>query len=246
MGFNLPFEIMRLYSTIWMRSRSRVVVKGLEDLPPREKGEKRVYLLMNHSTSFDVVALLHLSKGPFAILMDKEAFSFPIVGRILEKAGFIRLDKSNSKPAVQECVDKVNSGVPLIISLHEGSSALGEWGRPRTGGVRIAHLTGAKLYPIFLKVEDEHIRHLSFRSANGAEHPYTTFKNTFYFVEFLRPLDLSSLSPEPKYEEYFEVAKALDEKANSVEARYETFLADNNERFAPLRRKGGARYRVAW
>jgi hypothetical protein len=42
------------------------------------------------------------------------------------------------------------------------------------------------------------------------------------------------------------VAKALDEKAEAVEARYETFLAENRERFAPLKRRGGSKLRVAW
>jgi 1-acyl-sn-glycerol-3-phosphate acyltransferase len=246
MGFNLPFSVMRLYSTLWMRSRARVVVKGADELPPRKKGEKRVYILMNHSTTFDIVALMHLSREPFAILMDGGAFKFPIIGHILRAAGFVPLDKSNSQASVQECVDKVNKGVPLLISLHEGNSTLGDWGRPRTGGIRIAHLTGATVCPIFLKVEEEHIRHLSFKGTNGVEYPYTTFKNTFYFVEFLKPLDLSSLPADAKYEDYFEVAKDLNEKLEAVEARYDTFLADNRERFAPLRRRGGARFKVAW
>ena len=81
---------------------------------------------------------------------------------------------------------------------------------------------------------------------NGTEYPYTTFRNTFYFIEFLKPVDLSSLPPEPSHEDYFEVAKAWTRRPRSVEARYETYLADNRERFAPLRRRGGSRFRVAW
>lgn len=246
MRLNLPFSIMKLYSTIWMRSKARVVVKGQDELPQRRHGEKRVYVLLNHSTTFDIVALMHLSKEPFAILMDKGAFHFPIIGHILKGAGFVPLDKDDSKASVQKCIDKVNRGVPLLISLHEGDSTLGERGRPRTGGIRIAHLTGAKLYPIFLKVEDERIRHLSFKGTNGVEYPYTTFRNTFYFVEFLKPIDLSGLPEDASYEDYFGVAKELDTKLESVEERYDTFLADNRERFAPLRRRGGARFKVAW
>lgn len=246
MIMNLPFKAMSLYSTIWMRSRARVVVKGLDELPLRVKGEKRVYLLLNHSTTFDIVALMHASKEPFAILMDKGAFAFPVVRRFLKGAGFIPLDKANSKGAVQKCIDTVNSGRPLLISLHDGDSTLGEWGRPRTGGIRIAHLTGATVYPIFLKVEDDKIRRLSFKGVNGIEYSYTTFRNSFYFIEFLKPVDLSGLPSEPSYEDYSEVAKALDEKAEAVEARYETFLSTNRERFAPLRRRGGTRFRVAW
>jgi 1-acyl-sn-glycerol-3-phosphate acyltransferase len=246
MAINIPFKIMSLYSTIWMRAKARVIVKGLDDLPPRKKGEKRVYLLLNHSTTYDVVALMHVSKEPFAILMDRGAFTFPIIRHVLHGAGFIPLDKDDSKPCVAACIYTVNKGKPLVISLHEGDSTLGDWGKPRTGGIRIAKATGAKLYPIFLKVEDERIRHLSFKGVNGTEYPYTTFKNTFYFIEFLKPVDLSSLPSEPSYEQLFEVAKTLDQKAGDVEARYEAFLADNRERFAPLKRRGGTRFRVAW
>ena len=48
MPVNIPFKIMSLYSTIWMKSKARVIVRGLDELPPRGKDEKRVYLLLNH------------------------------------------------------------------------------------------------------------------------------------------------------------------------------------------------------
>jgi 1-acyl-sn-glycerol-3-phosphate acyltransferase len=246
MRLNIPFKIMNLYSTIWMRAKARVIVKGLDDLPPRKRGEKRVYLLLNHSTTYDVVALMHVSKEPFAIMMDKGAFTFPIIRHILRGAGFIPLDKSDTKTAVEACDAALAAGRPLLISLHDGDSTLGEWGRPKTGGIRLAHRAGAKVYPIFLKVEDDRIRRLSFKGVNGTEYPYTTFRNTLYFIEFLKPVELSSLPGEPSREEYAAVAKALDAKATEVEARYEAFLAENRERFAPLRRRGGSRFRVAW
>jgi len=237
---------MSVYSTIWMRAKARVIVKGLDDVRPREKGEKRVYLLLNHSTTFDIVALMHVSKEPFAILMDKGAFTFPIIRHVLNGAGFIPLNKVDSKPAIEACGAALEEGKPLFISLHDGDSTLGDWGKPRTGGIRLAHLAGAKLYPLFLKVEADRIRRLSFKGVNGTEYPYTTFRNSFYFIEFLKPVDLSSLPSLPSHENYFEVAKLLDAKADEVEARYETFLSENRERFAPLRRKGGSPLRVAW
>jgi 1-acyl-sn-glycerol-3-phosphate acyltransferase len=246
MGINIPFAIMKLYSGIWMRAKARVVVKGLDDLKPREKGERRVYLIINHSTSFDLVALMHVSKDPFAVLMDEAAFGFPIIRHILKGAGFIALHEADSKASVESCIAAVEAGRPLLISLHDGSSALGKWGRPRTGGIRIAHETGAKIYPVFLKVENERIRRLTFKAMDGTEHSYTTFKDSFYFIEFLKPLELSRLPPEPSREDFSLIAKSLDEKANSIEARYERYLEENRERFAPLKRRGGSRMRIAW
>jgi 1-acyl-sn-glycerol-3-phosphate acyltransferase len=246
MAWNIPFKIMSLYSTIWMRAKARVIVKGLDDLPSRAKDEKRVYIVINHSTTYDVVALMHVSKNPFAIMMDKGAFTFPVIRHILKGAGFIPLDKTDSKAAMAACADALEARRPLVISLHEGDSTLGDWGKPRTGGIRLAHMAGAKIYPLFLKVEDDRIRRLSFKGVNGMEYPYTTFRNTFYFIEFLKSVDISHLSATPTYEEFFEVAKSLDALAEEVEARYETFLEENRERFAPLRRRGGSRFKVAW
>lgn len=243
---DIAFKIMSIYSTIWMKSKARVVVKGLDELPRRKRGERRVYVLLNHSTTYDIVALMHVSKEPFVILMDGGAFTFPIIRHLLHGAGFVPLDKKNSKPAFESCVKAVESGKPLLISLHGGDSTHGDWGKPRTGGLRIARKTGAKVYPVFLKVEDDRIRYLKFKGINGTEYPYTTFKNTFFFIEFLKPVDLSYLPEDAPYESYFEVAKKLDEELERVEARYEAFLSENKERFAPLRRRGGSRYRVAW
>jgi 1-acyl-sn-glycerol-3-phosphate acyltransferase len=229
-----------------MKAKARVVVKGLDEVPPRKRGEKRVYVLLNHSTTYDIVALMHVSKEPFVILMDGGAFTFPIIRHLLHRAGFVPLERDNSKPAFEACVDAVEAGKPLLISLHGGDSTQGDWGKPRTGGLRIARRTGAKIYPIFLKVEEDRIRYLKFKGVNGAEYPYTTFKNTFFFIEFLKPLDISSLPEDAPYEAYFEVAQKLDEELERVEGRYEAFLSENRERFAPLRRRGGTRFRVAW
>jgi len=240
------FKVMSIYSTIWMRAKARVVVKGLDEVPPRKRGEKRVYVLLNHSTTYDIVALMHVSKEPFVILMDGGAFTFPIIRHFLHGAGFVPLNKDDSKPAFESCVQAIEGGKPLLISLHAGDSTIGDWGKPRTGGLRIARRTGAKVYPIFLKVEDDRIRHLKFKGVNGAEYPYTTFKDTFYFIEFLKPVDLSHLAVDAPYEDYFKAAQDLDAELERVEAKYEAFLSENRERFAPLRRRGGTRFRVAW
>ena len=240
------FKLLNIYSTIWMKAKARVIVRGHDDIPPRVKGERRVYVLLNHSTTYDVVALMHISREPFVVMMDRGAFTFPVIRHILSGAGFVPLDKKDSKPAFQACAEALREGRPVLISLHEGDSTIGEWGRPRTGGIRLAHMTGAKLYPIFLKVENDRIRHLKFTGVNGTEYPYTTFKNSFYFIEFLPPVDLSSLPEGAVYEDYFAVAKNLDAERERVEEGYEAYLDENRERFAPIRRRGGSRLRIAW
>jgi 1-acyl-sn-glycerol-3-phosphate acyltransferase len=238
---SLPFIIMRAYATVWTRKHARVVVKGLDEIALRRKGERRVYLLLDRSTTFDIMALLHVSEEPFAIMMERTSFGVPGLRRLQRAAGLIPLDAADPRPALEAGAAALDRGRPLLASLRaaDGSSA-------RTDGIRLARERGAALYPIFLKAEDDRVRTKTFRGRDGIERPYTTFKDSFYFIEFLRPFDLSGLSAAPSEAELAATAAELDARASQVDSRYETFLADNRERFADLKRRGGTRYRVAW
>ena len=44
-----------------------------------------MYVLMNHSTSYDAVALFHCSANRFGVVMDREAFEFPVIGHPLTR-----------------------------------------------------------------------------------------------------------------------------------------------------------------
>jgi 1-acyl-sn-glycerol-3-phosphate acyltransferase len=240
------FNILRFYSTLWMWSNARVVSRGAESLQSQKDKEKRVYLVLNHSTTYDAVALIHLSKEPFTILMDEGAFKVPIVGGILRRAGFIPLEKSDSKAGFNACVDAVNEGRPLFVSLHDGSMTSGQAGRPRTGALRIAHLTGATIYPIFVKAEEARIRRSSIKGADGSANPFSTFKNSLYFVDFLPSFDLSSLPQDASYEDFFKVALSLDAKAEEVDRYYENLASEHGDLMSSLPRWGGARFRIGW
>lgn len=245
-GRRLAFKILNWYSTLWMSAKAKVEVLGLEKVPPRAEGERRVYVLLNHSTTYDIVALMHISKRPFVIMMDKGAFTFPVIGHVLRRAGFVPLEKDSSRAAFEECGAAVLRGDPLVISLHEGDSTLGKFGPPRTGGIRIAHSTGATLYPIYLKVEDAKIRHLSFKGINGTTYPYTTFRNAVYCIEFLKPFSLASLPPEPAYADFRRVAEELDQERARMDGLYGETMRRLEISLAEARRRGGSSLRVAW
>ena len=245
-GRKLAFKILNWYSTLWMSAKAKVEVRGLENIPERAEGERRVYVLLNHSTTYDIVALMHISKRPFVIMMDQGAFTFPVIGRILRRAGFVPLEKESSKAAFEECSQAVRRGYPLVISLHEGDSTIGKFGPPRTGGIRIAHSAGPSLYPIYLKVEDAKISHLSFRGINGTSYPYTTFRNAVYSIEFLKPFSLSSLPPEPAYEDFRRVAEELDQERARMDGLYGETMRQLETDLAEARRRGGSPLRVAW
>lgn len=246
-GRDFAYGILHAYSTLWMRSRAELIVEGLENVPVGPDRPKRVYVLLNHSTTYDVVALMHLARKPFVIMMDRGAFTFPVIRHVLSGAGFIPLDKDSSIHAVGRCVAAVKDGRPLVISLHEGDSTIGGWGRPRTGGVRIAHAAGAQIIPVFLYMEPDRIRNLRFKGVNGTEYPYTTFKNTRYWVRFLPPQSIEDLPAGAGYDDYRAVADSLDQLADGLERQYELMLAEETERRGDEprpRRKGGCSVRV--
>jgi 1-acyl-sn-glycerol-3-phosphate acyltransferase len=242
---NAAFRILRIYSTLWMRAKSRVIIDGRENLPT-DRSQKRAYIVINHSTSFDLVALMHISGSRFSVVMDEGAFNFPVIRRLFSAAGFIPLVKSDSGRAVEAAVAKIRAGVPVVNSLTGGGSTIGDEERPRTGGIRIAHLAGASIHPVFTMVEENKKRHLSFKGTDGHAYPYTTFRDTLYFVRFLPPIPASEFGPTETYESYQKVAQRLKELADREQQKYERLLAERKAEFDGLRRRGGAAEKVLW
>jgi len=245
MSADLAFRIIRAYSTAWMRSRCRVLLHGEEHLPTAP-GSRRVYLLLNHSTSYDLVALIHLAANRFSVVMDEGAFHFPVIGRLFHAAGFIPLVKSDSGAAIRRAVDTIHAGMPVVMSLTDGGSAIGVESRPRTGGVRIANLAGADIYPVFTMVEKDRLRHRSFRGRNGETYSYTTFRDTFYIVSFLPPIPASSFAEHETYESYRQVAEGLKELSDREQERFSRMMREDAGELAGLRRRGGSDRRVRW
>lgn len=241
------FALIRAYATVWMRSHSRVLLFGQDQLASLPRG-KRVYIVLNHSTSYDAVALFHLSAHRFGMVLDREAFTVPVVGRLLTGAGFVALDKRVSEDAVQRAVATVKGGTPLLVSLTEGHTAIGRPGfeRPRSGGVRIAHLAGADIFPVFVMIEEGRRRMRSFRGKGGDREVFTTFRDTLYLVSFLPPIPASSFQPEETLASYRAVAENLQKQSDRERERLTRMLADEHERYDGMRRRGGSGARVNW
>lgn len=242
---DIAFWLLRIYSTIWMRSKSRVLIEGRENLP-KDRTQRRTYIVINHSTSFDLVALMHISGSRFSVVMDEGAFNFPVIRRIFSRAGFVPLVKGESARAVDVAVGKIVEGIPVVMSLTGGGSTMGNEERPRTGGVRIAHLAEAAIYPIFTMVEESKKRHLDFKGVDGRRYPYTTFRDTLYFVSFLPPIPASVFTSDETYDSYQKVAQALKVLADKEQARFARLLVERKADFDRVRRRGGSSERILW
>jgi 1-acyl-sn-glycerol-3-phosphate acyltransferase len=239
------FGILRGYSTAWMRSRCRLVIDGEENLRPAPTGP-RTYIVLNHSTTFDLVALMHISASRFSVVMDEGAFNVPVIRHLFSGAGFIPLVKEDSARAVNVAVEKIRAGVPVLMSLTDGAATIGGEERPRTGGVRIAHMAGAVMYPVFVMVEEDRKLHRSLKGLDGRTHPFTTFRDTVYIVDFLPPIRPEVFRRDETYEGYAALALRMKVMADAEKQRYSRVLADPAGRFAGMPRTGGTSRRVTW
>ena len=239
------FGILRMYSTAWMRSRCRVVIDGIQHLP-RDPSQRRTYIVLNHSTTYDLVALMHISARRFSVVMDEGAFNVPVIRHIFAGAGFIPLVKTDSARAVDTAVREIRAGMPVLMSLTDGAATIGGEERPRTGGVRIAHLADAAMYPVFVMVEENKKLHRSLKGVDGKTHPFTTFRDTVYIVDFLPPILPGVFGRAETYESYAALALRMKAMADAEKKKYERELADPNGRFAGLPRTGGTSQRITW
>lgn len=82
---------------------------------------------------------------------------------------------------------------------------------------------------------------------NGTEYPYTTFRNTRYWIRFLPPQSVSDLPEGACYDDYRAVADRLDQMADGLEREYKQMLAgeaDSRGDAPRPKRRGGGRIRI--
>jgi len=252
MGHEGYFRLLQAYSDLWTRAHCRVIIRGEEHLAPvsspaeRRAGSarNRVYLV-SHPTTYDLPVLAHISKRNFHVVVAEGPFSHPIVGWLFPRAGFPMLRADNSEQAIQEALRLMGSGAPLIYSLKGYGVDFGERVRPRTGGIRIAAMAGADLYPVHLMIEPGKMLFRWYRDRNGGVFPYTIFWNTLYFVTFCEPIRCEQYAGEGMgYEEHRGIASRIDGVFSETQSRLEAELTREASRYRRMRRWGGASRRV--
>ena len=110
--------------------------------------------------------------------------------------------------------------------------------------MRIAHLAGATIYPVFTAVESSRKKFLSFKGLDGNTYRYTTFRNSLYYINILPAIPASSFGPNETYESYQKVAYQLKALARRGEARYKKVLGAEKARLDGPRWRGGCRERI--
>ena len=140
---------------VWARlilivSRIKVTVEGLSNIDP----DKSYIYMSNHQSNFDIPVMLAYLPVQFKWLAKAELFKIPVFGRGMRGAGYISIDRSNRKAAVQslkEAASKIQNGASVLI-FPEGTRSLDGKIRPfKKGGFVLAVESGVPVVPMAIQ-----------------------------------------------------------------------------------------------
>ena len=124
-----------------------VKVDGIENIPK----DKAVIFMPNHQGHWDYPILFNSLPRRFAFVAKKELFSVPFLGKYMENAGNIPIDRQAGRSA-HESLLKVTNAIKegdSILIFPEGTRTWdGKVGEFKRGSFHVAFETGAPIVPV--------------------------------------------------------------------------------------------------
>jgi 1-acyl-sn-glycerol-3-phosphate acyltransferase len=245
------FKILQIYSDFWARRHGKVILSGLENVEAVQ-GRRRIYIGL-HPTTYDVPLLIHTAKNNLYFIIAEGPFVHPLVGRLFQGAGFVKLNYCRPRQAIQEAVDLVSSGKTMLCSMYGYGIDFGEDVPPETGAIRIAHQAKADIVPTIPMIEEGKRIFKWYRDSKGNLYPYTYFKDSFFFLSFAEPIryevyagKLDTPSVKKKNAEFTRMAQQIHATVKGVEAAQRKDLEERSEYYNSLKRRGGVDTRIVW
>ena len=126
-------------------------VQGHTPLPSGAK-----IIAANHPTTNDPFYITTLIREPMHILVTAGAFDLPFLGAYLRRAGHIPAVRGEGERGLSDAAAYLQQGHTVTI-FPEGalSPVAGGFGRPMTGAVRLALMTGAPIVPVGIHLATE-------------------------------------------------------------------------------------------
>jgi 1-acyl-sn-glycerol-3-phosphate acyltransferase len=130
-------------------SNIKVTVKGFSNLKP---GRSYIYM-PNHMSNFDIPVLQAYLPVQFRWLAKAELYKIPIFGHAMKRAGYISIDRSDRKSAIESlnlATKIIRNGVSVII-FPEGTRSRTRNIQPfKKGGFFLAVDSGVSIVPIII------------------------------------------------------------------------------------------------
>jgi 1-acyl-sn-glycerol-3-phosphate acyltransferase len=125
----------------------RYQVRGYENLP-----EEPAILLSKHQSAWETIFMLHNMKRPLVYVFKKEILYIPFFGWGMALLRMIPIDRSKGKNAFAQVVrhgkKRLAEGMSIIMFPEGTRIPVGQQGKYKSGGTRLAIDTGARVVPI--------------------------------------------------------------------------------------------------
>ena len=150
-GGDTAHKVGRIWAKcILALSNIRVTVKGISNLKP---GRSYIYMA-NHMSNFDIPVLQAYLPVQFRWLAKAELYKIPVFGYAMKRAGYISIDRSDRKSAIEslnKAVNIIRDGVSVVI-FPEGTRSSTHNIQPfKKGGFFLAVDSGVPIIPIIIR-----------------------------------------------------------------------------------------------
>lgn len=145
---NWAHLVARLWARInLLASGVRIHITGLDRLTPNQP----YIFLSNHQSWFDIFAILGKLPVQFRWLAKEELFKLPVLGRAMLAAGYIPINRNDSKKAkvsIDEAAQRVQRGASVVIFPEGTRSRNGVLQDFKKGGIILAIKSKQPIVPI--------------------------------------------------------------------------------------------------
>jgi len=145
---------------------TRIDLEGLENL-----GDARnTVVISNHVSHLDAPVLFEALGTDFKALVKKEIFSWPFLGRVLRRAGFVavnRRDRIQSGQALSRAAESLRAGACFLVFPEGTRSRTGQLGTFKKGGFVIGIEARSRVVPVVVQGGRELMPAGGFRIRSG-------------------------------------------------------------------------------
>lgn len=131
-------------------TNTSLFVKGLHHLNP---GETYMYM-SNHESWMDIPAIFGAVPGSLRMVSKAGIMKIPVIGKAMEAAGFIAVDRKNRSLAIKQlskAKERLNSGISIWMAPEGTRSRSGELASFKKGGFHLAYELGVKIVPVYIE-----------------------------------------------------------------------------------------------
>ncbi len=120
--------------------------------------DRPVIFACNHASQMDILVLYRALPVPFRFLVKKELFKVPLLGFAMKKAGYIPIDRKNSRAAIKSikrAAERLRKGASIVIFPEGTRSVDGRLQPFKEGGFMLAVKSGCQVVPVAIKGSHE-------------------------------------------------------------------------------------------